>query len=136
MQAPQAERGGNCPASVSVCSRRSRRKKSKRRHAGYPEEVNPLVYKPQPIDTSGVQLSEMILDLTERLAENTHDIWARQRSADGWTWGPRRDQDEKEHPSLVPYEELPESEKEYDRSTAMEMLKAMIGLEYRIERVE
>lgn len=95
-----------------------------------------MVYKPQPIDTSDVELGEEILELTERLAENAHDIWARQRLADGWAWGPRRDQDEKEHPSLVPYEELPESEKEYDRSTAMETLKAMIALGYRIERVE
>lgn len=92
MQTPQAERGGNCLASVSVCSRRSRRKRSKRPHAGYPEEVNPLVSKSQPIDTSGLQLTEKILDLTERLAENAHDIWARQRLPDGWTWGPRRDE--------------------------------------------
>jgi RyR domain len=69
------------------------------------------------------------------LAENAHDIWARQRLAAGWTWGPRRDEDKKEHPSLVPYKELPESEKEYDRSTAMETLKAMIALGYCIERV-
>jgi hypothetical protein len=95
-----------------------------------------LVCKSQPIDTSGLQLSEMILALTERMAENAHDIWAPQRLADGWTWGLRRDQDEKVHPSLVPYEELPESEKEYDRSTAMETLKATIGLGYRIESAE
>lgn len=55
--------------------------------------------------------------------------------ADGWTWGPRQNQDKKEHPSLVPYEELSESEKEYERSTAMETLKALIALGYRIKRV-
>jgi ryanodine receptor 2 len=81
-----------------------------------------------------VKLTDDILDLTELLARNAHDIWARQRLADGWRYGPRRDDARKEHPSLVPYEELPESEKEYDRSTALETLKAMIARGYRVEK--
>ncbi len=93
-----------------------------------------MVYKPQPIDTSDVQLSEEILELTEQLAENAHNVWARRRLAEGWRYGPRRDEDKKEHPSLVPYEDLPESEKEYDRSTAMETLKVMLAMGYRIEK--
>jgi len=66
------------------------------------------------------------------LARNAHDIWARQRLADGWRFGPRRDDAKKEHPCLVPYEDLPESEKVYDRSAAMETLKAILALGYRI----
>jgi ryanodine receptor 2 len=81
-----------------------------------------------------VKLTDDILDLTELLARNAHDIWACQRLADGWRYGPRRDDARKEHPSLVPYEELPESEKEYDRSTALETLKAMIARGYRVEK--
>ncbi len=92
-----------------------------------------MVYKPQPIDTSGVQLDEEILELTERLAENAHELWAKQRLADGWRYGPQRDEIKKEHPSLVPYQDLPESEKEYDRSVAMGTLKAILALGYRIE---
>ncbi len=92
------------------------------------------MYKPQPIDTSDVQLSEEILELTEQLAENAHNVWARRRLAEGWRYGPRRDEDKKQHPSLVPYEDLPESEKEYDRSTAMETLKVMLAIGYRIEK--
>ena len=71
-------------------------------------------------------------ELTEELARNTHDVWARQRIADGWRHGERRDDAKKLHPSLVPYEELPESEKEYDRATAMETLKAILALGFRI----
>jgi RyR domain len=97
-------------------------------------EENVLDYEPDPIDTSKVQLSDEILELTERLAENAHDVWAQQRREEGWRLGPRRDQDKKEHPSLVPYKELPEEEKDYDRNTAMETLKAMIALGYRIEK--
>jgi ryanodine receptor 2 len=91
-------------------------------------------YTPRPIDTSAVALTRDIRQLTERLAEHTHDVWSVQRLADGWRLGPARDDAKKEHPCLVPYAELPESEKEYDRNTALETLKAIIALGYRIER--
>jgi hypothetical protein len=93
-----------------------------------------MPYQPQPIATATVTLSQEIRDLTERLAENAHDIWARQRLQDGWKHGPKRDDANKEHPCLVPYDQLPEAEKEYDRKTAMETLKAIIALGYRIEK--
>jgi hypothetical protein len=93
-----------------------------------------MPYQPRPIATATVTLSQEIRDLTERLAENAHDIWARQRLQDGWKYGPTRDDAKKEHPCLVPYDQLPESEKEYDRKTAMETLKAIIALGYRIEK--
>ena len=89
-----------------------------------------MSYKPEPIDTTGVELSDDILDLTELLAKNTHDIWARQRMADGWRYGPERDDARKEHPSLLAYEQLSEAEKDYDRNTAIETLKAIIALGY------
>lgn len=92
-----------------------------------------MSYKPEPIDTTGVKLSDDIEGLTELLASNAHDIWARQRMAEGWRYGPERNDSRKEHPSLVPYEELSESEKEYDRKAAVETLKAIIALGYRIE---
>jgi hypothetical protein len=93
-----------------------------------------MPYTPNPIDTSAIQLAPDILDLTERLAENTHDVWARQRLAEGWTHGPARNDAEKKHPSLIPYAELPDSEKEYDRKTAMETIKAILALGYKITR--
>jgi hypothetical protein len=91
-------------------------------------------YQPKPIDTTHVQLTGDILDLTELLATNAHDIWAQQRIAEGWRYGSRRNDAGKEHPDLVPYEELPESEKEYDRQAAIETLRAIIALGYRIEK--
>ena len=95
-----------------------------------------MAYDPKPIDTSDVVLSPEILKLTERLAESTHDTWARKRLEDGWRCGPHREDARREHPCLVPYEELPDSEKEYDRRIAMETLKALLALGYRIERPE
>ena len=90
-------------------------------------------YHPNPINTSAIQLSNSLLSLTERLAENTHDLWARQRLADGWTFGPQRNDTRKTHPSLIPYKDLSESEKTYDRLTAMETLRAILSLGYEIQ---
>ncbi len=89
-------------------------------------------YKPAPIATANITLPADLVGLTERLAENAHDLWARQRLAEGWTCGPRRDDALKQHPCLVPYAELPESEKRYDRETAIGTLKAILALGYRI----
>ena len=70
----------------------------------------------------------------ERLDKTGHENWARQRMDDGWKYGPKRDDARKEHPSLVPYEKLSEEEKQYDRRTAMETLKTILSLGYRIDR--
>ncbi len=91
-----------------------------------------MSYTPHPLDTSAVQLSNDILQLTEKLASNTHEVWAKERLAQGWVFGPQRNDTLKQHPSLVPYAQLPESEKTYDRKTAMETLKAITALGYRI----
>jgi hypothetical protein len=93
-----------------------------------------MPYAPAPVDTSGVELSADVRELTELLAKNTHETWAQQRIRDGWQYGPERDDKKKHHPCLVPYEELPESEKEYDRRTALETLRAIVALGYRVVR--
>lgn len=90
-------------------------------------------YEPKPIDTSFVLLSSELMKLTEQLAENAHDNWAKLRIEEGWTWGPERDDSAKKHPDLVSYEVLPESEKEYDRQSAMETLKGIVALGYKVE---
>jgi hypothetical protein len=94
------------------------------------------VYIPHPIDTSEALLPESLTELTERLAESTHDNWAQRRLAEGWNWGPARNDDAKKHPGLLPYSQLPDAEKDYDRTTAMETLKAITALGYRIDRAE
>lgn len=91
-----------------------------------------MEYVPAPIDTSHIRLEPDILALSELLAKNTHEVWARERLNQGWTWGPVRDDAKKEHPCLIPYEQLPESEKEYDRNTAMETLKVILALGHQI----
>lgn len=89
-------------------------------------------YTPLPIDTTLVALPPEIDELTEKLAENAHDRWALKRIADGWKYGDLRNDETKQHPCLVAYGDLPEYEKDYDRTTAMETLKAIYALGYRI----
>ena len=91
-------------------------------------------YRPEPKDTSKVVLSEELLALTEQIAENVHDVWALERIREGWTYGEVRDDKKKTTPCLVPYGVLSESEKEYDRNTALQTLKLIVSLGYRIEK--
>lgn len=90
------------------------------------------MYKPNPKDTSAVKLTDDLTELLEQLAENTHDIWAQQRIAEGWSYGPSRNDRQKEHPNLVPYKQLAESEKEYDRKISLETIKMLRALGYTI----
>ena len=87
-----------------------------------------------PIDTSNVELPKEILELSEQLAKNTHDVWAKSRMEQGWTYGETRNDEKKETPCLIAYEELSENEKEYDRNTAIETLKLIIKLGYSIQK--
>ena len=95
-----------------------------------------MSYQPEPIDTGDIRLPEKLLLLTEQIAENVHDVWAVGRLAEGWVYGPKKDDEKKTTPLLVPYEELAESEKEYDRKTALETLKLIIKLGYEIREAE
>ena len=90
-------------------------------------------YTPKPIETN-VELPSEVEDLIERLAENTHENWSKQRIEEGWTYGPKRDVVAKTNPCLVPYDQLSDSEKEYDRTTSHETLKTIIALGFCIDQ--
>lgn len=91
-------------------------------------------YVPKPLDTSEIELPRSLKQLTEEIAENVHEVWAKGRRDEGWKYGPERNDDKKEHPCLVPYNKLPETEKEYDRNTAIETLKLIMKLGYKITK--
>ena len=90
-------------------------------------------YIPQPIDTSDIQLPEELNPLLEAMAKNVHEIWAKERLAQGWTYGEKRDDAQKHHPCLVAYEDLPEEEKVYDRNTSVETQKLILKLGFKID---
>lgn len=91
-------------------------------------------YIPQPIDTKEVALPEELMELVEAMAKNVHEVWAETRIEQGWTFGPERNDSLKHHPCLIPYEELPEEEREYDRNTAIGTLKLIQKLGFKITR--
>lgn len=90
------------------------------------------IYIPKPIDTTDVSLPEELKLLAEQIAENVHEVWSEGRIKDGWTYGPVRDDDTKKHPCLLPYCELSESEKGYDRRTSQETIKLILKLGFKI----
>jgi ryanodine receptor 2 len=91
-------------------------------------------YVPRPVNLDLVTIPEDLEDLVEFLAEHVHDVWAEQRIAEGWLYGKNRDDDEKLHPCLVPYGDLPESEREYDRNTAMSTIKLVLAQGFKISK--
>ena len=92
------------------------------------------VYVPRPVDTDGVWLAEELEPLVEMMAKNVHEVWAAARMEQGWKYGERRDDALKTHPCLVPYDDLPEEEKDYDRNTALGTLKLITKLGFKISR--
>ena len=91
-------------------------------------------YNPKLIDLEHVELPKGIDELREAIAENAHDMWALERQSEGWTFGLKRDDSKLETPDMVPYAQLPESEKKYDRLMAEETLKLLTALGYKITK--
>ena len=93
-------------------------------------------YTPAPIDTSNIMLPDNLADLAELLARNVHEVWSQTRMEQGWTYGKERDDQRKRHPCLIPYDELPESEKLFDRNTSLQTLKLIMKLGFRIVKTD
>ena len=91
-------------------------------------------YIPNPVDTKSIQISDELKSLVEEMAKNVHEVWAQTRISQGWTYGEERNDAEKKHPCLVPYDELSEEEKEYDRNTSIETIKLILKLGFKISR--
>lgn len=89
-------------------------------------------YVPEIIEVDDIKLPEDIISIAEIISKNVHEVWSKMRLEEGWVYGEKRDDDLKTNPCLVPYEDLPESEKEYDRNTALRTLKLLMKLGYKL----
>ncbi|HTL28567.1 MAG TPA: RyR domain-containing protein [Tepidisphaeraceae bacterium] len=94
----------------------------------------PKSYTPRPIDTSRVAVDPELQRDIEVLSRNVHELWAQQRSSEGWVYGPLRDQARKAHPGLVPFDSLDAIEQNYDRLIASQTVKALRTLGYQFRR--
>lgn len=91
-------------------------------------------YTPTPADTTNIQLPEELMALAEAISKNVHEVWAQNRIKEGWTYGPVRDDEKRQTPCLVPYDQLPEEEKAYDRNTAFGTLKFIVSQGFEIHK--
>lgn len=93
-------------------------------------------WRPAPDKNEERALPGFLDPLVEQLAEKVHDKWAERRIAEGWTFGPRRDDESKTTPNLVPYDQLTEVEKAYDRATAMATIRNLYAAGYRVVQAQ
>lgn len=91
-------------------------------------------YEPHPLDLDDVEIEPELLELREAIAENAHEVWAKTRKDQGWSYGKERDDTKKLHPDMLPYNLLPESEKEYDRLMAMNTIKLVKKLGWELKK--
>jgi len=84
------------------------------------------MYTPKPVLMEKSELSSEIQELIEKLAENAHDIWAEGKIRNGWEFGEELDKDTKKHPNLVPYSELSEQDKDYDREMVIGTISYLV----------
>ena len=89
-------------------------------------------YEPHPLNLEDIPLTDDLLELQEAIAENAHEVWAAARKAEGWTYGPVRNDALKQHPDMLPYSALPDSEKEYDRIMAFNTIKLVKKLGWKL----
>lgn len=91
-------------------------------------------YTPCPADVTGVELPAELETLAEAISKNVHEVWAQNRMAEGWVYGPERNDAERISPCLIPYEELSDEEKAYDRNTAFSTLRYIVSLGFEIKK--
>ena len=90
-------------------------------------------YKPQPLDLNHTQLTPQLDELVELLAENTHNVWAKERIKNGWTYGLVENAAQKRHPYLLPYDKVDPLIKKANRETALDTVKTLLAYGYLIE---
>ncbi|XP_040017275.2 ryanodine receptor 3 isoform X5 [Gasterosteus aculeatus] len=90
-------------------------------------------YKPAPLDLSDVKLNAGQEVLVDKLAENAHNVWAKDRIKQGWTYGIQQDLKSRRNPRLVPYAFLDERTKKSNRDSLREAIRTMVGYGYDID---
>lgn len=87
-----------------------------------------MSYEPDMRFAERAKLPEELQSVLELAAARVHDVWAAGKIEDGWQWGEKLDEERKHHPCLVPYEELTEHDREYDRRTAAATIQCLVEM--------
>ena len=96
--------------------------------------MNSNNYIPHPADLSAIELPQELLELAHVISKNVHEVWSAGRMSEGWTYGSVRNDEKRETPCLVPFEELSDEEKAYDWNTAANTLKLIMSLGFEIKK--
>ncbi|XP_072301849.1 ryanodine receptor 3 isoform X1 [Eucyclogobius newberryi] len=83
---------------------------------------------PMPVDTTQVVLPPLLDNVRDKLAENIHELWAMNKIELGWMYGKVRDDNKRQHPCLVDFLKLPETERNYNLQMSSETLKTLLAL--------
>ena len=94
------------------------------------------MFNPQPYDLTSVPLPQVLEKITEQISHNHHEVWAKHRISQGWSWGPMFNHEEKLHPSLQPYNSLDEAQLMVNRITSSNILKSVLTLEYQLDSAD
>uniref|UniRef100_A0A671VHP5 Uncharacterized protein n=1 Tax=Sparus aurata TaxID=8175 RepID=A0A671VHP5_SPAAU len=90
-------------------------------------------YKPAPLDLSHIKLTSTQEAMVDKLAENAHNVWARDRIRQGWTYGIQQDVKNRRNPRLVPYVLLDERTKKSNKDSLREAVRTLLGYGYNLE---
>ncbi|KAJ0060966.1 hypothetical protein NL108_003272, partial [Boleophthalmus pectinirostris] len=90
---------------------------------------------PTPVDTTQVVLPPLLDNVRDKLAENIHELWAMNKIELGWTYGKVRDDNKRQHPCLVDFSKLPETERNYNLQMSSETLKTLLALGCHVAQV-
>uniref|UniRef100_A0A2K6F9M5 Ryanodine receptor 2 n=1 Tax=Propithecus coquereli TaxID=379532 RepID=A0A2K6F9M5_PROCO len=90
-------------------------------------------YKPAPMDLSFIKLTPSQEAMVDKLAENAHNVWARDRIRQGWTYGIQQDVKNRRNPRLVPYTLLDDRTKKSNKDSLREAVRTLLGYGYNLE---
>uniref|UniRef100_A0A6I8P2E1 Ryanodine receptor 2 n=1 Tax=Ornithorhynchus anatinus TaxID=9258 RepID=A0A6I8P2E1_ORNAN len=90
-------------------------------------------YKPAPMDLSFIKLTASQEAMVDKLAENAHNVWARDRIRQGWTYGIQQDVKNRRNPRLVPYALLDDRTKKSNKDSLREAVRTLLGYGYNLE---
>uniref|UniRef100_A0A8B9CVX0 Ryanodine receptor 2 n=1 Tax=Anser brachyrhynchus TaxID=132585 RepID=A0A8B9CVX0_9AVES len=90
-------------------------------------------YKPAPMDLSFIKLTPSQEAMVDKLAENAHNVWARDRIRQGWTYGIQQDVKNRRNPRLVPYALLDDRTKKSNKDSLREAVRTLLGYGYNLE---
>jgi hypothetical protein len=89
--------------------------------------------KKKPDDNTSLEVIEYIKEKIESLAKAEHEGWMDHKIRNGWVWGEKRDDNQKKHNSLIPYDKLDEVNKDKHRNNVLGYIKILESFGYYVD---